>query len=92
MQRNNGRHLKGLGTSSKCVTKSNMIGLKINGDVCLDTSLIAEHFNVFFSNIAHKLVKNLPVSTGMFGMDFVTDYHKRLNVTDNSFKLIACKC
>ena len=50
--------LKGLVISSKCVTKSNMIGLKINGDVCLDKSLIAEHFNVFFSNIAHKLVKN----------------------------------
>ena len=79
--------LKGLGTSSKCVTKSNMAGLKINGDVCLDKSLIAEHFNVFFSNIAHKLVKNLPVSTGMFGMDFVTDYYKRLNVTNNSLKL-----
>ena len=79
--------LKDLGTSSKCVTKSNMIGLKINCDVCLDKSLIAEHFNVFFSNIAHKLVKNLPVSTGMFGMDFATDYYKRLNVTNNSFKL-----
>ena len=77
----------GLGTSSKCVTKSNMIGLKINGDVCLDKSLIAEHFNAFISNIAHKLVKNLPVSTGMFGMDFVTYYYKRLNVTNNSFKL-----
>ena len=50
--------LKGLGTSSKCVTKSNMIGLKINGDVCLDKSLIAEHFNALFSNIAHKLVNN----------------------------------
>ena len=38
-------------------------------------------------NIAHNLVKNLPVSTGMFGMDLVTGYYKRLNVTDNSFKL-----
>ena len=57
-------------------TKSNMIGLKINDAVCLDKSLIAEQFNVFFSNIAHKLVKNLPVSPGMFGMDCVIGYYQ----------------
>ena len=73
--------LKGLVTSSECVTKPNLIGLKIYGAVCLDKAFIAEHFNVFFSSIAHNLVNNLPVSTGMFGMDFVTGYYKRLNVT-----------
>jgi len=79
--------LKSLGTSSNCKTKSNSIGLKIDGNLCFDKSTVAEHFNHFFTTIASTLVNILPAGSGRYGLDFITDFYRSRNVSENVFQL-----
>ena len=37
-----------MGASSKCKTKSNNIGLEVNGKLTFDENIVGEHFITFF--------------------------------------------
>ena len=78
--------LKQLGSSTKCVTKSQNISLNIEGSLCFDKTKLANHFNTFFSSIAKKLSDSLPSASNMFNSQFITDYYKD-KVSNCSFVL-----
>ena len=44
----------------KCNCKPGSIGLIIDNSICFDKSLVSEHFNNYFSNVAPTLVGQLP--------------------------------
>ena len=48
---------------------------------------ICKNFKEFFANLAKNLVDNLPVSTGLFGIDSVTAFYSNLNLQAEKFHL-----
>ena len=46
---------KEFGTSSKKGSNNDILGLKVNGETVSDESVLAEHFNEYFINVASKL-------------------------------------
>ena len=77
--------LKSLGTSTHCNSKSGTIGLNIDNNICFDNSLVSEHFNNYFTNVASTLVDQLPPSNGKYESEHFLDFYSSLGVTSNSF-------
>ena len=46
---------KELGASSNKCSNNDILGLKVNGKSVSDESVLAEHFNEYFINVAFKL-------------------------------------
>ena len=80
--------LKEVGSSSRCKTKPNNIGLNIDNEVCFDKLKVAEHFNDYFTSIASSLVEKLPTCSGRFGQAYVADFYRNQNVLENMFGLV----
>ena len=59
------QHLKNLGLKGKQKEEQN-ICLNIEGEICHEPKIVANHFNSFFTNIASKLVEKLPSCPKMF--------------------------
>ena len=70
-----GNIIKELGSIKKCKTKIAKIGLKITDTISFDKLEVATHFNIFFLNIAEKLVNILPLITGKYGEEFVRQFY-----------------
>jgi len=77
--------LKSLGTSTQCNCKPGSIGLNIDNSICFDKSIVSEHFNNYFSNVASTLVNQLPPSNGIYEKQRFQDFYSSLGVTSNSF-------
>ena len=73
--------LKSLGTSSKCNTKSECIGLSIDNNTCFDK--VTEQFNKFFTTIASSLVDKRPLSVGIYGWRHIKEYYRSLGAPAN---------
>ena len=52
---------------------------------CFDNSLVSEHFNNYFTNVASTLVDQLPPSNGKYESEQFQDFYRSLGVTSNSF-------
>ena len=59
------RQLKNLGYSHKQKDSASVV-LKIDGEMCFEAKSIADHFNIFFTTVAQKLVEKLPTPTNMY--------------------------
>ena len=77
--------LKSLGTLTRCNCKPGSIGLNIDNNICFDKSLVSEHFNNYFTNVASTLVDQLPPSNGKYERQHFQDFYRSLGVTSNSF-------
>ena len=76
--------IKNLGVPSKTKSACN-IGLKdeISGEIVFDNEVVASKFNMFFSNIASKLVSKLPERE--FDDESLSRFYLQKGVTRNSF-------
>ena len=74
------KQLKSLGYSNKQKEGSNIV-LKINGETCHDSKVIADHFNEFFTNVAANLVEKLPPDKNIFtvGSDIFQSFYRQRN-------------
>ena len=79
--------LKDMGAGKKGSTRSNSIGLEVNGEVSFDKATVAEKFNNFFVTVASSLVSKLPFSPGRYGLDFVENFYRSRQVKQNAFGL-----
>ena len=67
----------------QCNCKPGSIGLIIDNSICFDKSLVSEHFNNYFSNVAPTLV---PPSNGKYERQhFSQGFYTSLSVTSSSF-------
>ena len=64
---------------SKKTESSKYIGLKINGEICIDPLKVVDKFNLFFSTIASSLHEKLPNSV-KFGKSYVKNYYQTREV------------
>ena len=77
---------KRLGTSTRnCNCKRGSIGLNIENNICFDKSLVSEHFNNYFTNVASTLAAQLPTSNCKYERQHFQDFYRSLDVTSNSF-------
>ena len=65
--------------------KPGSIGLNIDNNICFDKSLVSEHFNKYFTNVASTLVDQLPPSNGKYERQHFQDFYRSLGVTRNRF-------
>ena len=77
--------LKSLGTSTHCNSKPGSIGLNIDNSICFDNSLVSEHFNNYFTNVASTLFDQLPPNNDKYESEHFQDFYRSLGVTSNSF-------
>lgn len=78
--------LKNLGCVKKVKSNINScITLSIDGKEVNIKDEIANHFNTYFTSVAHKLVESLPPCPGIYGQDHIHDFYSNLGVTSNSF-------
>lgn len=66
-------------------TTSSAITLSIYGKEVNKKEDIANHFNSYFTSVAHKLVEKLPPRPGFYGPEHIQDFYPKLGVTPNSF-------
>ena len=59
--------------------------LKKDGNISFDPRTNAGIFKDFYSNLAGNLVKQLPIATFKYGMDFVRNYYKNIDLLDGPF-------
>jgi len=79
--------IKQLGSSKNTKSKSNNIGLNIDGIVSFDKTAVATKFNTFFTTIASTFVINLPSPIGYFGKQHIIIFYGNKGVTQDSFAL-----
>ena len=84
------QHLKSLGYSSKSKDQSQVV-INIDGDLCFDTTKVANYINRFYTSVASKLVQCLAPSSGRFDTDSDNfhDYYNQMGVSENDFHLSA---
>ena len=66
-------------------TKSNSIGLEVDGEVSFDKATVAGKFNNFFVTGVSSLVNRLPLGPGRYGLDFVENFYRSRQVKQNAF-------
>ena len=77
--------LKGLGLSNK--SKSTGIPyLKKDGKIQYDTESNSNIFKDYFSNLAEKLVDELPNAPNLYSTEYVSNFYKKLDI-ENRFQL-----
>ena len=59
--------------------------LEKDGNISFDPGINAGIFKDFYSNLASNLVKQLPTATSKYGMDYVGDYYKNIDLPDWPF-------
>ena len=59
--------------------------LEKDGKISFDPGTNAGIFKDLYSNLASNLVKQLPTATSKYGMDYVRDYYKNIDLPDESF-------
>lgn len=79
--------LKSLGCATKPKSTSTCSSLYIDGKKVSNKDMIANHFNIYFTSVAQELVRNLPPSQGIFGLDHCNTFYSNLGVSPNSFLL-----
>ena len=62
------KQFKSLGYSSKGKDQSQIV-LTVNGEKCFNSTIVADCFNEFYTNVGGNLVKNLPPSKGLLNTD-----------------------
>ena len=65
------------------------IVLTVNGEKCFYSTIVADCFNEFYTNVAGNLVKNLPPSKGLLNTDsdVFKNYYKEKGVESKCFTL-----
>ena len=58
----------------------------VSNNICFDNSLVSEHFNNYFTNVAATLVDQLPLSNGKYESEHFQDLYRSFGVTSNSFR------
>ena len=58
---------------------------KKDGNISFDPGTNAGIFKDFYSNLAGNLVKQLPTATFKYGMDYVRNYDKNIDLPDGLF-------
>lgn len=61
------------------------IRVKMYAEVKYDKGKVANKFNQFFSSISKRLVDKLPLSKGVYGIEFVNSFYLNKGVLPNSF-------
>ena len=81
-------HLKNLGYSNKTTDKTNIV-LNINNELCHDSKKVADFINSFFTNVASKLVSELPRVDELYGIgsSMFRKFYQKKGVTPSSFRL-----
>ena len=69
---------------TKKVSESSVC-LEKDGNISFDPGTTAGIFKDFYSNLAGNLVKQLPAATFNYGMDYVRDYYKNIDLPDGPF-------
>ena len=59
--------------------------LKKDGNISFEPGTNAGIFKDFYSNLAGNLVKQLPTATFKYGMDYVRNYYKNIDLPDRPF-------
>ena len=59
--------------------------LERDGNISFDPGTNAGIFKDFYSNLSGNLVKQLPTATFKYGMDYVRDYYKNIDLPDGPF-------
>ena len=82
------KQFRSLGYSSKGKDQSQIV-LTVNGEKCFNSTVVADCFNEFYTNVAGNLVKNLPPSKGLLNTDsdVFKNYYKEKGVESKCFTL-----
>ena len=82
------KQFRSLGYSSKGKYQSQIV-LTVNGEKCFNSTIVADCFNEFYTNVAGNLVKNLPPSKGLLNTDSdnFKNYYKEKGVESKVFTL-----
>ena len=65
--------------------------LKKDGNLSFDPGTNAGIFKYFYSNLAGNLVKQLRTATFKYGMDYVTNYYKNIDLPAGPFWFLTCE-
>ena len=82
------KQFRSLGYSSNGKDQSQIV-LTVNGEKCFNSTVVADCFNEFYTNVAGNLVKNLPPSKGLLNTDsdVFKNYYKEKGVESKCFTL-----
>ena len=76
-----------LNYGSKLKTMCNNINLKSALSYISDKFEVAKCLNIYFTTIATSLVSKLSAPSGLYGVEHINDYYRKLGVRKNGFKL-----
>lgn len=66
-------------------TTRSAITLSIDGKKINKEEDIANHFNTYFTSVAHNLVEKLPPSPGLYGSEHIQDFYADRGVSQQFF-------
>ena len=70
-------------------TRFSNINIKSDDTLLTDKLDVANHLNIFFTNIATTLVNKLPSFSGRFGVEHIKTFYNNLGVCKDDFKLVT---
>ena len=76
-----------LGCGQKLKTRFTNININSNDTLITAKLDVANHLNIFFTNIATTLVNKLPSYSGRFGVEHIKAFYRNLGVCKDDFKL-----